>query len=137
MPARSRPEFFEKPYVLVPGKKAEKGYVLLRETLRKTGKIGIARVVIRTREYLSAVMPQGDALVLMLLRYPQELVDVDDYRCPGKAAVEYRIAPKEMDDGRAADRVDVRRVDAGRLSRRVPRPAAGKVIEKRMKAKGG
>ena len=53
------PEYFEKPYVLVPGKKAEKGYVLLRETLKRTGKIGIARVVIRTREYLSAVMPRG------------------------------------------------------------------------------
>ena len=67
--------FYEKPYVLVPGKKAEKGYVLLRETLRKAKKIGVARVVIRTREYLSAVMPLGDALVLMLMRYPQELVD--------------------------------------------------------------
>ena len=41
--------FFEKPYVLVPGKKAEKGYVLLRETLRASKKIGIARVVIRPR----------------------------------------------------------------------------------------
>lgn len=90
------PAFFEKPYVLVPGKKAEKGYVLLRETLRKTGKIGIARVVIRTREYLCAVMPQGNALLLVLLRYPQELVDVEDYRLPEKATSEYRIAPKEM-----------------------------------------
>ncbi len=43
------PEYFEKPYVLVPGKKAEKGYVLLRETLRRTGKIGIAPVGIPTR----------------------------------------------------------------------------------------
>ena len=42
--------YFEKPYVLVPGKKAEKGYVLLRETLLKARKIGVARVVIRTRE---------------------------------------------------------------------------------------
>src|SRR4030095_9709088 len=44
--------YFEKPYYLVPGKKAEKGYVLLREVLAKTGKVGIARVVIRTRQYL-------------------------------------------------------------------------------------
>jgi DNA end-binding protein Ku len=91
------PAFYEKPYVLVPGKKAEKGYVLLRETLRKTGKIGIARVVIRTREYLSAVMPQGNALLLVLLRYPQELVDVEDYRLPEKATADYRIAPKELE----------------------------------------
>jgi DNA end-binding protein Ku len=90
------PEYFEKPYVLVPGKKAEKGYVLFRETLRRTGKIGIARVVIRTREYLSAVMPKGDALMLMLLRYPQELVDTSDYKIPEGAASKHRISPKEM-----------------------------------------
>lgn len=90
------PAYFEKPYVLVPGKKAEKGYVLLRETLARTGRIGIARVVIRTREYLSAVMPQGNALLLVLLRYPQELVDVDEYRIPDQAASAYRISAKEM-----------------------------------------
>lgn len=89
--------FFEKPYVLVPGKKAEKGYVLLRETLRKTGKTGIARVVIRTREYMCAVMPEGDALVLILLRYPQELVDFDEYRLPEGKPSDYRLAPKELE----------------------------------------
>ena len=75
-------QYFEKPYVLVPAKKAEKGYVLLREALQGTGKIGIARVVIRTREHLCAVMPQGHALVLLMMRYPQELVDVDEYNIP-------------------------------------------------------
>lgn len=91
------PEYFEKPYILVPGKKAEKGYVLLRETLKRTGKIGIARVVIRTREYLCAVMPRDNSLLLMLLRYPQELVDADDYKIPEGAVSEYRISPKEME----------------------------------------
>ncbi|HET6552609.1 MAG TPA: Ku protein [Dyella sp.] len=91
------PEYYEKPYVLVPGKKAEKGYVLLRETLRRTGKIGIARVVIRTREYLSAVIPKGDSLLLVLLRYPQELVDVDEYGLPEGKPASYRITAKEMD----------------------------------------
>ncbi|MCC8447816.1 Ku protein [Xanthomonas translucens] len=89
--------YFEKPYVLVPGKKAEKGYVLLRETLRATGKVGIARVVIRTREYLSAVLPQEDALVLILLRYPQELVALDDYRLPSGKAADYRISARETE----------------------------------------
>ncbi len=89
--------FFEKPYILVPGKKAEKGYVLLRETLRRTGKVGIARVVIRTREYICAVMPDGPALVLILLRYPQELVDFDEYKLPEGKAVDYRVAPKELE----------------------------------------
>lgn len=89
--------FFEKPYVLVPGKKAEKGYVLLRETLRKAKKIGVARVVIRTREYLSAVMPQGDALILMLMRYPQELVDPGEYKIPEGKAGDYRVSAKELE----------------------------------------
>ncbi|MDH5828943.1 Ku protein [Luteimonas sp. M1R5S18] len=89
--------FFEKPYVLVPGKKAEKGYVLLRETLRKAKKIGVARVVIRTREYLSAVMPQGDALILMLMRYPQELVDPAEYKIPEGKAGDYRVSAKELE----------------------------------------
>ncbi len=88
---------FEKPYVLVPGKKAEKGYVLLRETLRKTKKVGIAKVVIRTREYLCAVMPEDNALVLILLRYPQELVDLDEYKLPEGKASDYRVAPRELE----------------------------------------
>jgi DNA end-binding protein Ku len=89
------PRYYEKPYLLVPAKKAEKGYVLLRETLRSTGKVGIARVVVRTREYLCAVMPHGDALVLMILRYPQELVDPEDYKLPSGSLSEYRINSKE------------------------------------------
>ena len=91
------PQYFEKPYVLVPAKKAEKGYVLLREALEQTGKIGIARVVIRTRESLCAVMPQGKALLLMMMRYPQELIDVNEYNIPEGARTEYRITPKELE----------------------------------------
>ncbi len=90
------PQYFEKPYVLVPAKKAEKGYVLLRETLRKTGKIGIARVVIRTRENLAAVMPQGSALILVMMRYPQELVAVDEYNIPEGKAADYRVSAQEL-----------------------------------------
>lgn len=88
---------FEKPYVLVPGKKAEKGYVLLRETLRKTGKAGVARVVVRQREYLSAVVPHGDALVLILLRYQQELVDLAEFKLPEGKPSDYRVSPKEIE----------------------------------------
>jgi len=89
--------YFDKPYVLVPGKKAEKGYVLLRETLRKAKKVGVARVVIRTREYLSAVMPLGDALVLILMRYPQEVVDPAEYKLPEGKTGDYRVSPKELE----------------------------------------
>ncbi len=94
------PRQYEKPYVLVPGTKAQKGYVLLRETLVKAGKIGIARVVVRTREYLAAVIPEGDALVLVLLRYAQELVDLDELELPHGPAADYRVSRKELDMAR-------------------------------------
>lgn len=129
------PEYFEKPYVLVPAKKAEKGYVLLREILARTGRIGIARVVIRSREYLCAVVPREKTLFLLLLRYPQEMVDVSEYNIPDEAPSHYRISAKEMDMAeqlieamtatwKASDYQDEYRV---RLK---------KVIEKRMKSKG-
>lgn len=129
------PEYFEKPYVLVPGKKAEKGYVLLRETLRRTGKIGIARVVIRTREYLSAVIPKEDSLLLILLRYPQELVDVEDYKLPSGKAADYRISAKEM---QMAEQLVDSMSDEWKPGdyRDEFRDRLNKVIEKRMKSKG-
>jgi len=90
------PQFYDKPYVLVPGKKAEKGYVLLRETLKETGKVGIGRVVLRTKEYLCAVLPQDDALVLEILRFEEELVDASEYKLPSGKTAEYRVNDKEL-----------------------------------------
>ncbi len=89
--------YFDKPYYLLPGKKAEKGYVLLRETLRRTGKVGIAKVVIRTRQYLAALIPQGNGLVLNLLRFAYELRDFNQYDLPGKDFAEYRISDRELE----------------------------------------
>lgn len=91
------PAYLERPYILVPGKKAEKGYVLLREVLKKTGRVGIGRVVIRTREYLSMVTPQGDALMLVLMRFPQEVVEASEYRIPEGGAAEWNVSPKELE----------------------------------------
>src|SRR4051812_24014796 len=51
--------YFDRPYVLVPGSKGEKGYVLLREAIKDSGKAGIAKVVIRARQYLAALISQG------------------------------------------------------------------------------
>src|SRR5919109_3144904 len=48
------PQYFETPYYLIPGKRGEKAYALLRDTLKKAGKVGVATVVIRTRQYLAA-----------------------------------------------------------------------------------
>jgi len=130
------PRYFEKPYILVPGKKAEKGYVLLRETLRDTGKVGIARVVIRTREYLSAVMPEGDALVLLLLRYHQELVDPEEYNLPGGALKDYRISPKEQEMARQLIESMAGTWKPGDYHDEF-RARLEAVLQKRIKAKGG
>ena len=90
------PAYFEKPYLLVPGKKAEKGYVLLREVLRDSGRVGIGRVVIRTREYLAMVTAQDNALMLILLRFPQELVQPDEYEIPEGKAADFGVTAKEL-----------------------------------------
>jgi len=129
------PVYYEKPYVLVPGKKAEKGYVLLRDTLASTGKVGVAHVVIRTREYLSAVMPQGHALILMLLRYPQELVDVDDYKIPSGSASEHRVAKPELEMARQLIQ-SMASTWKPSSYRDEFRDRLHKVIEKRLKSKG-
>jgi DNA end-binding protein Ku len=87
------PRYFETPYRLAPGKRGEKAYALLRETLRQTDKIGIAEVVIRTKQHLAAVMVQDDALVLELLRWDDELLDPAEFALPeGKS-----VSEKELD----------------------------------------
>jgi DNA end-binding protein Ku len=88
--------YFDKPYYLVPGKRGEKGYVLLRETLRRSGKVGIAKVVIRTRQYLAVLIPEGNALVLDLLRFQHELRQAGEFDLPGDNLEEFRISDKEL-----------------------------------------
>lgn len=85
------PRFFDKPYYLAPDKRGAKSYALLRETLRRTGKIGIASVVIRTKQYLAAVTVHEDVIVLEILRYGHELRDWEDLDLPrGKEGVSER-----------------------------------------------
>jgi DNA end-binding protein Ku len=69
------PVYFDKPYYLEPLKNGRRAYMLLREVLTKSDKVAIARVVIRTREHLAAVIPQGNVLILNLLRFQHELRD--------------------------------------------------------------
>jgi DNA end-binding protein Ku len=90
------PVYFEKPYYLVPRKQAEKGYVLLRETMKRTGRVGIGKVVIRTRQYLAALIAEGDALLLNLMRFPQELVEADEFELPARDLSAYHVADREL-----------------------------------------
>jgi DNA end-binding protein Ku len=77
--------YFDKPYYLEPAKGGEKGYALLRDTLRETEKAGIARVVIRTRQYIAAMIPRDRALILNLLRYHQEIRSTAGLKLPRNA----------------------------------------------------
>jgi DNA end-binding protein Ku len=90
------PLYFETPYYLAPGKRGEKAYALLRDALRKSGKAGIATVVIRTRQYLAAVIPQDDVLVMDTLRYADELKQFDALGIPARA-LHAKASPKELD----------------------------------------
>jgi len=130
------PEYFEKPYYLVPAKKAEKGYVLLRETLKRLKTAGLARVVIRTREYLSLVMPRDDALMLMLLRYPQEIVSEEEYAFPDKKISAYRVNQKELDMAETLVKSMIGEWNPDEYHDDF-RERLTKVIEARIKAKGG
>src|SRR5262245_41699671 len=69
------PMFFDQPYFLAPEKGGANAYGILREALKRTEKVGIAKVVIKTREHLAAVKPLGDALVLELMHFSDEVAD--------------------------------------------------------------
>jgi len=76
-------EYFDTPYHLVPDKPAEKAYALLREALKRAGRVAIAQIVIRTRQHLCALVPEGDMLMLDVMRYAHELRSTDDIVVPG------------------------------------------------------
>src|SRR5471030_559510 len=87
------PMYFDTPYYLEPEKKGRHAYALLRESLREANKVGIARVVIRSREHLAALKPNGEALVLELMHYSSELVNQDDFDFP---SLKEDVAPAEL-----------------------------------------
>lgn len=80
--SRIDPAFFERPYHLEPSAKHEKAYALLREAMKRSKKVGIATIVLRSREYVAALMARGPALTLELLRYGAELRDPSDLHLP-------------------------------------------------------
>jgi DNA end-binding protein Ku len=90
------PLYFETPYYLAPGKRGEKAYALLRDAMKKAGKAGIATVVIRTRQYLAAVLPQDDVLLMDTLRYADEIRAADELGVPS-GALRHKASAKEID----------------------------------------
>ena len=87
----------EHAYYLVPDKKGEKGYVILREALKSSNKVGIAKVIISTREYLAAVSTIEDALVLYLLHYDEEVRKLSEFELPSNNIKKYKISKSEID----------------------------------------
>jgi DNA end-binding protein Ku len=79
------PMYFYKPYYLEPQKGGDKAYVLLREALSTNNKVGIAKVVIKTRQYLAGVKPENDILILELMHFADELADPGKLHVPRKA----------------------------------------------------
>jgi DNA end-binding protein Ku len=90
------PIYFEKPYYLEPLKENSKAYALLRETLVRTGKAGVARVVIRTREHVGIVNVRGPALVLYLLRYAEEVRKPEELDRLHRGSRKVAVSPKEI-----------------------------------------
>lgn len=90
------PIYYDHPYYLAPTDRSEKGYVLLREALRRSGRIAIATVVIRTRQYLATVGVHGPVLVLVLLRFASELRDRKALGAPATNSKSLRITDKEI-----------------------------------------
>lgn len=90
------PMLFEKPYYILPQKQGEKGYFLLRDALEKEGKVAVAKVVLRTKQSLAAVMPRGPYLVLELLRFAHEVVTADEAHFLEGVNAKARYTAKEM-----------------------------------------
>jgi DNA end-binding protein Ku len=90
------PRYIERPYYLAPQKAGKKSYTLLREALRRTGKAGIGKVVIRSRQHLAAVVAHDDALLLVLLRFADELRDSKGLELPSTSLKTLGITPKEL-----------------------------------------
>jgi DNA end-binding protein Ku len=74
--------FFETSYFLTPAKGGERAYALLREAIRQTELVGIATIVLREAQHLAALEVNGDAMVLTMMRYAEELVDATEYQFP-------------------------------------------------------
>ena len=91
------PQYFETPYYLVPGERGQKVYALLRETMRTTGKIGVGQVVIRTSHHLAAVIPVGEALMMITLRYANEIRPQKEFDFPPESLKSAGVTPKELE----------------------------------------
>jgi DNA end-binding protein Ku len=90
------PLYFDRPYYLEPARGGERAYALFREALRRSGKVAVASVVVKTRQHLAAVLVHDRVLVLDVLRYASELRDPSKLRVPGTNLKALRIPDREL-----------------------------------------
>lgn len=86
-------QYLEKPYIVEPEKQATRIYALLREALKKSGKVGLAKFVLRSAEHLGILKVEGDAILLIQIRFDQDLRDPKEANIPG----DLKIEKKELD----------------------------------------
>ncbi len=79
--------YFETPYYLQAGKGADRSYALLREAIRDSGRIGVAKIILRDAQHLAAVEAIGEALVLTMMRFADELADLGEFTFPRKGDI--------------------------------------------------
>jgi DNA end-binding protein Ku len=91
------PQFFETPYYLVPDERGKKVYALLREAMRAAGKIGVGQVVIRTTHHLAAVVPSGEMLLMITMRYVNQIREHNAFDLPTASAKSAGVTAKEME----------------------------------------
>ena len=90
------PEYHETPYFLAPAKGGEKGYMLLRETLQKSGKVGIGSLVMRGRQHLCMITGEQRALMLITLRFADEIKSQDDIDLPSANSKTAKVSSREV-----------------------------------------
>ena len=97
VPADSIPfVYLERPYYVAPINRGAKVYALLRETLQRTGRVGIARVVIQTKQHLAVLVPAGPGLVLNLLRWGADIRPWKDLPRPAAGATAAGLSEREL-----------------------------------------
>lgn len=95
--AEVSPSYFETPYYLEAGKRGEKGYALLREVMKRSGRIGIATVVMHTKQHLAAVRVEGPVLVLNTMRFADEMLSADDLYVPQEDLEAVGVGARELE----------------------------------------
>ena len=115
------PMFFYKPYYLEPQKGGDKAYALLRDALKDTNKVGVAKVVIKTRQYLAGVKPEDGALVLELMHFADELADPEKLHVPKKL----EVGKREMNMAKSLIGSMSVEMESGKIQGRLSRSAHG------------